>query len=72
MVSPILCSEEVGECLARCNPSRLSARITRNPVVRGLRVLATVALVLKGKRSIGKIYLSFSEKLRGEEKYRYF
>ena len=36
-VLPILCSEEVGECLARCTPSR----ITRNPVVRGLRVLAT-------------------------------
>ena len=36
-VSPILCSEEVGECLARCTPSR----ITRNPVVRGIRVLAT-------------------------------
>ena len=37
MVSPILCSEEVGECLARCTPSR----ITRNPVVRGIRVVAT-------------------------------
>ena len=36
-VSPILCSEEVGECLARCTPSR----ITRNPVVRGIRVVAT-------------------------------
>ena len=36
-VSPILCSEEVGECLARCTPSR----ITRNLVVRGIRVLAT-------------------------------
>ena len=41
MVSPILCSEEVGECLARRLPSRLSTRITRNPVVRGVRVVAT-------------------------------
>ena len=36
-VSPILCSEEVGEYLARYTP----LRITRNPVVRGIRVLAT-------------------------------
>ena len=43
MVSRILGSEEVGEYLARCTPSRLSTRITRNPVVRGLRVLATVS-----------------------------
>ena len=32
----------------------------------GLRVLASVAMVLKGKRSIGKIYLSFSESLEGK------
>ena len=70
MVSPILCSEEVGECLARRLPSRLSTRITRDPMVRGIRVLATVCISFEGKRSIGKIYLSFSEKLRGEEKYR--
>ena len=42
MVSPILCLEEVGECLARRPPSRLSTRITRNPGVRGIRVLATI------------------------------
>ena len=41
MVLSILCSEEVGECPARHLPSRLSMRITRNPVVRGIRVLAT-------------------------------
>ena len=41
MVSRILGSEEVGECLARRPPSRLSTRITRNLVVRGIRVLAT-------------------------------
>ena len=41
MVSPILCSEEVGECLARCTPARLFTRITRNPVVRGTRVVET-------------------------------
>ena len=40
-VSPIFCSEEVGECLARHHPSRLSTRIPGNPVVRGIRVLAT-------------------------------
>ena len=43
VMSPILCSEEVSECLARYTPSRLSMRITRNPVVRVLRVLATVS-----------------------------
>ena len=57
VVSPILCSEEVGECLARHPPSRLSTRITRNPVVRGIRVLATISF--EGKRSMGKVYLSF-------------
>ena len=62
MVLPILCSEEVGECLARCTPSRLSTRITRNPVVRGLRVLATVCNSFEGKRSMGKVYLSFQKK----------
>ena len=40
-MSPILCSGDVGECLARHLPSGLSTRITRNPVVRGIRVLAT-------------------------------
>ena len=30
-----------GECLARCTPARLFTRITRNPVVRGTRVVAT-------------------------------
>ena len=59
MVSPILGLEEVGECLARCTPSRLSTRITRNPVVKGLRVLATVCDSFEGKRSMGKVYLSF-------------
>ena len=70
VVSWILGSKEVGECLARCNPSRLPTRITRNPVVRGLRVLATVCNSFKGKRSIGKVYISFQKKLRREEKYR--
>ena len=41
MASPILCSEEVGEFVSRRPPSRLSTRITRNPVVRGIRILAT-------------------------------
>ena len=41
MMLPILCSGDMGECLARHLPSRLSTRITRNPVVRGIRVLAT-------------------------------
>ena len=41
VVSPILCSEDVGECLTKHPPSRLSTRISRNPVVRGIRVLAT-------------------------------
>ena len=45
-------------------------RITRNPVVRGLRVLATVSNSFEGKRSIGKVYLGFQKKLRREEKYR--
>ena len=31
----------MGECLARRLPSRLSMRIIGNPVVRGIRVLAT-------------------------------
>ena len=61
VVSRILGSEEVGECLARCNPSRLPTRITRNPLVRGLRVLATVCNSFEGKRSRGKVYLSFKK-----------
>ena len=40
-MSPILCSGDVGERLARHLPSRLSARITRNPMVKGIRVLVT-------------------------------
>ena len=67
-MSPTLCSGDVGECPARHLPSRLSTRTTRNPVVRGIRVLATKGF--EGKRSMGKVYLSFSEKLRREEKYR--
>ena len=67
MVLPILCSEEVGECLARLLPSRLSTRIIRNPVVRGLRVLATVCNSFEGKRSIGKVYLSFLKTEKGRE-----
>ena len=59
VVLRILGSEEVGEYLARCTPSRLSTRITRNPVVKGLRVLATVCNSFEGKRSMGKVYLSF-------------
>ena len=43
MVSPNLCSEDMDECLARHRPSRLSTRITRNPVVKGIRVLATIS-----------------------------
>ena len=65
MVLPILCSEEVGECLARCTPSRLSTRITRNLVVRGIRVLAT-----KGFEGEEIKYSLVFEKLRREEKYR--
>ena len=61
VVLPILCSGEVGECLARCNPSRLSTSITRNPVVRGLMVLVTVCNNFEGKRSIGKVYISFQK-----------
>ena len=49
MVSPNLCSEDVGECLARCLPSRLCTRITRNPVVRGMKVLATVCESFEGQ-----------------------
>ena len=41
LVLPNLCSEDVGECQARRLPPRLSTRITRNQVVRGIRVLAT-------------------------------
>ena len=65
MVLPILCLEEVGECLARRPPSRLSTRITRNPVVRGIRVLATKGL--KGKSLIRKVYLSFRKTEEGRE-----
>ena len=68
MVLPSLSSEDVGEGLARCTPSRLSTRITRNPLVRGLRVLATICNSFEGEESRGKIYLSFLEKLkRGRE-----
>ena len=64
-MSPILCSGDVGECLARHLPSRLSMRITRNPVVRGIRVLATKGL--KGKSLIRKVYLSFRKTEKGRE-----
>ena len=49
MVSPILCSKDVGEGLARWFPSRLSTRISRNPVVRGIRVLATICKSFEGE-----------------------
>ena len=40
-MSLILCSGDVGERLERHFPSRLSTGIIRNPMVRGVRVLAT-------------------------------
>ena len=48
-MSPILCSKDVTERLARCLPSRLSTRIIRNLVVRGMRVLATVCNSFEGE-----------------------
>ena len=65
MMSPMLCSGDVGEYLARRLPSRLSTRITKNPVVRGIRVLATKGL--KGKSLIRKVYLSFRKTEEGRE-----
>ena len=63
MVSRILGSEEVGEYLARCTPSR----ITRNPMVRGIRVLATKSFEGEEIRSIRKVYLSFRKTEKGRE-----
>ena len=48
-MSPILCSGDVGECLARHLPSRFCTRITRNQVVKGIRVLATIYKSFEGE-----------------------
>ena len=64
-MSPILCSGDVGECLARHLPSRLSTRITRNPVVRGIRVLATKGF--EGEEINKEVYLSFRKTEKGRE-----
>ena len=49
MVSPILCSEYVGECLARWFPSRLFMSISRNPVIRGIRVVEIICKSFEGE-----------------------
>jgi hypothetical protein len=70
VVSPNLCSEDVGECLARHLPSRLSTRITRNPVVRGMMVLATVCKSFEGEEVNKEKYILVFKTLKREEKYK--